>query len=76
MGIVNGIFVVIAVILIWLAFEINHLDGRVKELEKKVDTVIEDYDLMFDNVHQDIKIIREHLGMVDYTTDKHKDLLS
>ena len=74
---IYGFFVVVAVVIIWIWFHIWDLRDKVKTLDERLDDltqVVKDFkdnvadwqefdDNYFDNLHEDIKIIRKYVGL-------------
>ena len=74
---IYGFFVVVAVVIIWIWFHIWDLRDKVKKLDERLDDLTQDVkdfkdnvadwqefdDNYFDNLHEDIKIIRKYVGL-------------
>lgn len=66
-----------AVVIIWIWFHIWDLRDKVKKLDERLDDLTQDVkdfkdnvadwqefdDTYFDNLHEDIRIIRKHVGL-------------
>lgn len=56
--------VISTVLLIWSLFRLTIVEEKVKKIEEKLlhySDVVEFYDTCLDNIHQDIKIIKEDI---------------